>query len=127
MIIKGVTMKKIFTLLGSFFVFLGVLGLFLPIVPTVPFLIIALFFYSKGSRKHYNWLIRNKLFGKYIKNYNERKGIPLHGKILGIIALWVSIAFSGTVFVTNNVLRIVMVIVALVVTVHLLRLKTLPN
>lgn len=127
MIIKGIAMKKILTVAGSFFVFLGILGIFLPIFPTVPFLVLALICYSKGSKRHYNWLIRNRIFGKYIKDYKERRGVPLYGKIMGIFALWVSITFSSTFILTSNILRIILILIGIGVTVHLVRLKTINH
>ena len=127
MIIKGIAMKKILTLAGSFFVFLGIIGIFLPLFPTVPFLVLALICYSKGSKKHYNWLIRNRIFGKYIKDYNEGRGVPLYGKIMGIFALWVSIIFSSTFVLTNNILRLILIAIGMGVTIDLLRLKTINH
>lgn len=127
MIIKGIAMKKILTMAGSFFVFLGILGIFLPVFPTVPFLVLALICYSKGSKRHYNWLISNRIFGKYIKDYKEGKGVPLYGKILGIFALWISITFSSTIVLTNNILRIILILIGIGVTMYILRLKTLNN
>lgn len=127
MIIKGITMKNILTLAGSFFVFLGILGIFLPLFPTVPFLVIALICYSKGSKKHYNWLVRNRFFGKYIKDYNEGRGVPLYGKIMGTFALWVSIVFSSTFILTSNVQRMVLIAIGMGVTIYLIKLKTINN
>lgn len=127
MIIKGITYKKILTYAGSFFVFLGVLGIFLPLFPTTPFLLIAAFCYSKGSKKHYNWIIKNKVFGKYIKDYREGKGIPLHAKVLSITTLWISIGFSVLVIPSHQVMRIIMLFVATGVTIYLIKVKTLKT
>ncbi len=79
----------------------------------------------------YNWLLSNKLFGEYIKNYREGKGIPLKGKIAALTLLWVTIVFS-TIFLLNRILpiqlvlpmQLIMVAVAIGVSIHILRLPT---
>ncbi len=127
MLITGIYYKKLLTIAGSFFVFLGVLGIFLPIVPTVPFLVIAVFCYSKGSKKHYKWLIKNKFLGKYIEDYHKGRGIPLHAKIIAITTMWFSITFSVIFFVPYDSIKIIMVVVAILVTIYLVRAKTLKK
>ena len=67
---------------GTFFVGLGIIGIFLPLLPTTPFLLLAAACYARSSKRFYNWLLNNKWFGNYIKNYRERKGIPLQIKII---------------------------------------------
>lgn len=124
MIIRGIYYKKVLTYAGSFFVFLGVLGIFLPIFPTTPFLLLAIFCYSKGSKKHYKWLINNRYLGHYIKNYRAGKGIPLHAKILGLSTLWLSIGFSVIFIIPYWVLKVLLLIMAIAVTVHLSMIKT---
>ena len=81
---------------------LGIIGIFLPIVPTTPFLLLAAACYARGSERLYNWLMTNKVFGQYIGNYREGKGIPLKVKILSISFLWVAIAVS--IFLIDNFL-----------------------
>ncbi len=80
---------------GTFFVGLGIFGIFLPLLPTTPFLLLAAACYARSSKRFYNWLLNNKWFGNYIKNYRERKGIPLKIKILSISFLWIAIGYSA--------------------------------
>ena len=69
---------KVFLIsIGTFFVGVGIVGIFVPILPTTPFLLIAAALYARSSKKFYNWLINNKIFGRFIKNYRAGKGIPL--------------------------------------------------
>lgn len=121
MIFKVYTLKKLYTILGSIFVLIGVVGLFLPIFPTVPFLFIALFFYGKGSKKHYYWLMKNKYFSKYILDYKRGKEIPLYAKILFLMAFWFSFIVTITFFVDNLILKIILVIIGLLVTIYISR------
>ncbi|MCX7648486.1 MAG: YbaN family protein, partial [Elusimicrobiales bacterium] len=77
--------KKYFLVfLGSLFVVIGVIGIFLPLLPTTPFLLIASYCYLKSSQKHYDRLINSRYLGKYIKDYVEKKEIPIKVKISSI-------------------------------------------
>lgn len=109
---------------GTFFVGLGVLGIFLPILPTTPFLLVAAACYVRSSKRLYVWLLTNRLFGSYIRNYREGNGIPLKMKIFTIILLWATISCSAICFVTIFWVRILLFVIAIAVTAHLLMIKT---
>lgn len=110
---------------GTFFVVIGIIGIFLPILPTTPFLLLAAWCYAKSSKTFYNWLISNKLFGNYIKNYREGRGIPLKVKIISISFLWITILFSAAFIVTNLFVRIILILIAIGVTIHIRSIRTL--
>ena len=76
--------KILWISLGSFFVALAAIGVALPGIPTTPFLILAAACYIRSSQKLYDWLISNKTFGPYLKDYREGKGIPKKAKALAI-------------------------------------------
>ena len=86
--------KWVLIIVGSFFTGLGIIGIFLPLLPTTPFLLLAAACYIRSSERLYSWLINNKWVGRYIKNYLEGKGIPLKSKVLSISALWITIGYS---------------------------------
>ncbi len=93
--------KILWIFLGSVFVALAALGVALPGLPTTPFLILAAACYIRSSQKLYDWLISNKTFGPYLKDYREGKGIPKRAKILAIsmIVLFVG---SSVIFGIEN-------------------------
>ena len=64
---KNKLIRLLFAFIGSIFVGLAIIGIFLPGLPTTPFLIVAAYFYIRSSNKLYNWLINNKFLGIYIK------------------------------------------------------------
>lgn len=121
---KNAILNSIFVGSGTFFLLIGIIGIFIPILPTTPFLLLAAACYARGSEKFYNWLINNKWFGEYIKNYRERKGIPLSVKIISITILWITIAFSTFIIVSNLLIQIILIIIAIVITIHILTIKT---
>jgi len=110
---------------GTFFLGLGIIGIFLPLLPTTPFLLLAAACYARSSKRFYNFLLNNKWLGNYIKNYRERKGIPLKIKILSISFLWIVIGYSA-IFVVHIFLgKIVIILIAVGVTMHILSIQTL--
>ena len=114
-------------IIGSFFAGLGILGIFLPLLPTTPFLLLAAVCYIRSSERFYNWLMNNKWLGNYIKNYLEGKGVSLKSKVLSISLLWITIGYS-VVFVVNIFpIRVILILIAIGVTIHLLSIRTLKK
>ena len=108
---------------GTFFIGVGLMGIFLPILPTTPFLLISAALYARSSTRFYNWLINNRIFGQYIKNYREGKGIPLRLKIMTITLLWITIGCSAVFAIDILWVIIMLVIIAAGVTVHVIRIR----
>lgn len=110
---------------GTFSLAVGIIGVFVPILPTTPFLLLAAACFARSSERFYSWLLGNKWFGKYIKNYREGKGIPLRAKVSVISLLWIVILFTAFLVVPILLVQIILILVAIGVTVHVLSLKTL--
>jgi uncharacterized membrane protein YbaN (DUF454 family) len=103
----------------------------LPILPTTPFLLAAAACYYKSSQRMHKWLLNNKWFGEYIRNYSEGKGLTKKTKITALTLLWITIGFS-TIFILHRLLpaqlvlplQLIMIAVAIAVSIHILRLPT---
>jgi uncharacterized membrane protein YbaN (DUF454 family) len=117
--------RALWTTAGSIFLGLGIIGIILPLLPTTPFLLLAAYCYLRGSEKMHTWLLGNKWFGEYIKNYQEKRGIPLKVKVWAISVLWITIAISVYFFIQIIWLRIILVVIASAVTYHIVTFKTL--
>lgn len=87
-------LKIVLNIIGSVSLVLGVLGIFLPLLPATPFLLLASACYLRGSERLHRWLMNNRVLGTYIKNIQQRRGIPLRAKIITISILWLSLLFS---------------------------------
>lgn len=129
---KGQKLKRaLWFIAGTICLVLGAIGIVLPILPTTPFLLAAAACYYKSSPRMHKWLLNNKWFGEYIRNYKEGRGLPLKTKITALAMLWLTIGIS-TVFVLNHLLpealvlpmQVVMIAVAVAVSAHILRLPT---
>ena len=119
-----ITRKKLLIFAGTVFTVIGIVGIFVPILPTTPWLLLAAACYLRGSEKFYHWLLNNRLFGFYIRNYIEGKGMPLMMKLFTLILLWLTIGISIWIGTQNLAVRIILALVAAGVTVHIITIKT---
>lgn len=110
---------------GLIAVGLGTVGIFVPLLPTTPFYLLAAACFFRSSDRLYQWLIGNNWCGPYIRNYREHRAIPRHAKILALVLLWGTIGHAVLALLDPLWLRILLVGVAVGVTIYLLRLKTL--
>lgn len=120
-------MKYILAFLGTVSLMLGVLGIFLPVLPTTPFLLLAAALYLRSSRRLYNWLLSHKHLGPYIKNFYEEKAIPLRVKIVSVSLLWITLLYCAFFVASAWWMRILFIVIATGVTVHILGYKTLQK
>jgi len=116
--------KALLIFLGTICVSLGVLGMFLPIMPTTVFLLAAAYCYSKSSERFHNWLLTNKLCGKYISNYKTGRGMTVRNKVTSMLSLWLSIGFSIWLVHGKLWLEILLAAIAIAITTHILWIKT---
>ncbi|MFA7627390.1 MAG: YbaN family protein [Candidatus Kapaibacterium sp.] len=104
--------------MGVFCVIMGILGIFLPVWPTTIFIILAAWFFVRSSEKYYLMLIRNRMFGKIIKNYREYRGIESKARIKSLTFLWLTLLIS--MFLVGNILiTLLLLCVGIGVTWHL--------
>ena len=116
--------KVLLIFFGTLFVALGVLGMFLPLVPTTVFLLLAAFCYSRSSERFHTWLLSNRWCGKYIRDYKEGRGMAIRDKAVSISLLWMSITISMWVVWGRWWLVGLLAVIAAGVTVHVLLIKT---
>ncbi|RJG15708.1 DUF454 domain-containing protein [Massilia cavernae] len=113
-------MKTVLNIIGAIAVVLGILGIFLPLLPTTPFLLLASACFARGSTRLHGWLLGNRVCGEYLRNYEAGRGIPARAKVTVLVLLWASIGYSATA-VGHVALKAMLVCVALWVTIYLVR------
>lgn len=84
-------MKVLYILFGTLSLALGIIGIFLPLLPTTPFLLLTAALYVRSSPRLYNRLLHHKYLGSYIRNFRENKAIPLRAKIISVSLIWITI------------------------------------
>lgn len=119
--------KYLLILAGLIALTLGIIGIFVPLLPTTPFLLLSASCFLKSSKPLYDWLIQNKFFGRYIRNYLKYRAVSKMSKIFTIVILWIVILISFIFYTELLWLRIILVLVAIGVTIHLAKLRTLTK
>ena len=116
--------RYVLLVLGWLRVTLGIIGIFLPVLPTTPFLLLAAACFVRSSRRFYDWLVTHPRLGPWVRDYLEGNGIPLKGKVYAIATMWLSIGISCWL-VPMFWARIGMLTSATLVSIYILRMKTL--
>jgi hypothetical protein len=116
--------KRLLVIGGTLSLGFGIIGMFLPVLPTTPFLLLTAYCYVRSSRRMYDWLMNNRVLGNYLKNYLEYHAISARAKVISLIGLWASLTASF-ILIGSPVVRLILVLVGMGVSVHLLMLKTL--
>ncbi len=116
--------KAFLIFVGTLFVALGVLGMFLPLLPTTVFLLMAAYCYSHSSERFHTWLLNNRWCGSYISNYRSGRGISMRQKVSTTAMLWASIGFSLWIIGGGFWITLLLGGIAVGVTIHICWLKT---
>lgn len=121
-------MKRfLFAVLGSIALALGIIGVFLPLLPTTPFLLLAAALYFRSSQRLYNWLLNHPHLGVYIRNFREHRAIPMRVKIVSVTLVWITLLNCALFIAEMWWLRLFFILLATAITVHILRFKTLKK
>lgn len=120
---RNPVIRYVLLAIGWLSVALGVIGIFLPVLPTTPFLLLAAACFMRSSKRFYLWLVNHRQLGPWIIDYLEGQGIPLKGKVYAIGLMWLSISLS-CYLVPLFWARAFMLTSAVVVSVYILRQKT---
>lgn len=117
-------MKIFYTVTGTISLVLGIIGIFVPLLPTTPFLLLSAAFYFRGSPRLYRWLIQQKQLGPYIKNFREYRAIPLRAKIISLSLIWITLSYCIFQIAPYLWLKIILLAIAIGTTWHILSYKT---
>lgn len=112
---------------GAISLVLGFVGVFLPLLPTTPFLLLAAACFLRSSQRLYDWLIHHPWLGSYIRNYREHGAMTLRAKVTALTLLWLVIGHSAVMAAETLWLRVLLLVIALAVTTHIALLKTMRS
>ena len=118
------TKKYCLIAVGCLSVALGVIGIFLPLLPTVPFLLLAAYCFTRSSERLHSWLIQHKKLGPILHQYQTHRAVSRQTKMLALTSLWGSLIFS-IVLLPHVHIRLFLIAIGMGVTWHLLSLRTL--
>ncbi|MGI6358495.1 MAG: DUF454 family protein [Bacillota bacterium] len=121
---RNQTLKKYLLLVGgSLSLALGCLGIFLPLLPTTPFLLLTAYCYLHSSSKAHAWLMQHRVLGNYINTYLSQGKIPAIARTCALLLLWLSLSLA-IYLVSDFVVKLLLLGVGLGVSIHLFTLKT---
>ncbi len=104
-------LKPLYFLLGIGSLTVGVIGIFLPLVPTTGPLLIAAFAFARSSERLHSWLMNHPRLGRFIRDFQQGRGIPLPTKILAVVAMTASFTYAAGWVLTHPLARIAVVTV----------------
>ncbi len=116
-------MNILLTMIGLISVALGFVGIFVPLLPTTPFLILAVACFVRSSPKLHKWLLNHPWFGDYINNYMSGNGITFKAKVTILFTLWTALLLSA-IGIDHFHIRIFLGVVGIGVSLHILLIKT---
>ncbi len=119
--------RWLFVALGWFFVGLAVLGAILPLLPTTPFLLLASYFFVRSSPRLNAWLLRSKLFGPFLRNWQKHRAVSRRVKITALTILPVVVVASATLGNLPWYLIVLLLVLAAIGMTVVLRLRVLPH
>jgi uncharacterized membrane protein YbaN (DUF454 family) len=119
--------KGAYFIVGTLALILGIIGAFLPVLPTTPLILLAAGCYLRSSKRFYEWLISNDKYGKTIEDYHTGRGITKNTKIRAIGLMWLMITISVYFFITSIPLIAFLYLIAISVSVYLYRQPTIEE
>jgi uncharacterized membrane protein YbaN (DUF454 family) len=118
------SVRAVLVLAGTGFVVVGLAGVFLPVLPTTPFLLLAAACYARASRRFYNALLNNRLFGPSILEWQQHRAIPWRTKLTAIALLLLTLAISIVFFLRDPWLRLALALFGLALAAWLWRIPS---
>lgn len=114
-------------LIGWVSVILGVLGIFLPLLPTTPFLLLAAACFVRSSPRFYAWLVNHPKLGKYVLHYLNGEGLPKKAKLYTIATIWLTMGTSAWLVVPNIWGKLALFFIGACVSIYIWRLPTIDK
>lgn len=121
-------MKILLVVLGCISCVLGIVGIFVPLLPTTPFLLLSAALWVRSSPRLYGWLLAHPCFGEYVRNFRENRAIPLRAKIISLTLMWGTMLYCIFALLTAWWwAQAALLAVAIGVTWHILSFATLKK
>jgi len=116
--------RLLYILFGVISLIIGFIGIFLPVLPTTPFLLLSAACFYRGSERLHDWLLNSRLFGPSIRNYEEKGGLTMSTKVKAILITWVTVIISAYFLLVSSVQVVSVFVLALIGSIVILRIET---
>lgn len=121
---KSTRVRVLLKLGGGLALILAMLGIFLPVLPTTPFLLLAAACYARSSAHFYNRLLNNRIFGRYILQWRETRTIPLRAKVTAVSLIVMTLGSSIALFIPGTAPKVIAGLIGASVILYLIRIPT---
>lgn len=112
---------------GIILLSLGVIGAFLPLLPTTPFVLLATWLFGKSSPRFHNYLLRHRIFGQVLTDFYEKKALRVRTKVIALASMWAVLFTTSIFFMPYIWARVAVFAIGAAVTVWILRYPTLRD
>jgi uncharacterized membrane protein YbaN (DUF454 family) len=109
---------------GAVCVVLGVIGIFLPLLPTTPLMLLAAACFARSSRRFHDWLLANRTFGPLIREWEKHRSIPRRTKLTAIVLMSLTLAVSIVFFVRPPWLQALLAVFGVLLAIWLYRIPS---
>lgn len=118
-------MKIFLSIIGLISLGLGLVGIFLPVLPTTPFLLLSAALFLRSNKSLYDWLLNHPRLGPYVSNFMIHKSIPRRVKIISVSMVWITLLYCAIFVAEFWLFRLLFILLATAITIHILSYKTL--
>ncbi len=118
--------RTLLILAGIVSLVLGVIGAFLPLLPTVPLVLLSGFCFARSSQRMHNWLLNHRLFGQIIRDFEAGNGVARRIKVRAIVLIWLSMGFSCWIM-DRMMVCVILAVIGLAVSFNIWRLPEPPQ
>lgn len=124
---RKILQNHLLVIFGWLFMVLGAIGVILPILPTTPFLIIALAFFSKSSPRFHQMLLNNVWFGPILKQWEDKKTLSRHIKYKASFLIIITFSISAAIIGNKVQLQLLLLGMLIVLLLFIWRIKEEPS
>jgi uncharacterized protein len=116
--------KSVFLTAGIASLVLGFIGIFLPLLPTTPFVLLAAYCFARSSERFHRYIMQHKTFGKMVTDFYENKIITVKTKIVALSSMWAMLLLSVIFFMPIIWVKLVVVGIGVAVSAYLLSFRS---
>lgn len=121
---QSTPLRIVLIIAGTISLAVGIVGAFVPILPTTPFVLLAAMCYVRSSQRLYEWLMRSRFASKHVQSVLAGHGIPLSVKVLSLAFSAIMIGYVSLVVTESFLIRMVLGVLYLVQLVFMVKMKT---
>ncbi|MFQ5927946.1 MAG: YbaN family protein [Terriglobia bacterium] len=117
--------RALLLVVGTIMLGLGIVGIYLPVLPTTPFLLLAAACYVRSSERLFTWLVYHPRFGPPLNSFLKEKAVPLKVKVISLVIAWAILGGLALFVVESTLMKVLLLALGLLKTVFMLSIKTL--